>query len=163
MITPSSTIMTTAEDGRTATFQVVLQTQPHADVTIPLSSSNTAEGALSASSLVFTAANWNVPQTVTVIGVADGIIDGDIPYSTIIGATISTDAEYSGLDPADIALVNVDNDVPGFVYWSDGTGDTIQRARLSGAQPEALVDLKKALGDTVNYAPPWDRRKPGGW
>ena len=107
---------------------------------------------LSASSLLFTAANWNVPQTVTVTGVADGILDGDIPYSTIIGAAISTDAEYSGLDPADIALVNVDNDVAGFVYWSDGTGDTIQRARLSGAQPEALVDLKKAFGDTVNYA-----------
>src|SRR5262249_8538403 len=63
--------LTTSQSGGMATFTVVLDSQPTANVTIGLSSSNTAAGTLSASALVFTPQNWNVPQTVTVTGVND--------------------------------------------------------------------------------------------
>src|SRR5207249_410276 len=58
--------LTTTEAGGTATFSVVLDSQPTANVTIGLSSNNTAEGTVSTGSLTFTPANWNVAQTVTV-------------------------------------------------------------------------------------------------
>ena len=69
--------LTTTEAGGTATFTVVLASQPTADVTIGLSSSDTTEGTVSPASLTFTAANWNTAQTVTVTGVNDAVDDGD--------------------------------------------------------------------------------------
>ena len=44
------------EAGGTATFTVVLNTQPTADVTIALSSSDTTEGTVSPDGLTFTSA-----------------------------------------------------------------------------------------------------------
>ena len=55
----------------------MLNTQPTADVTIALSSSDTTEGTVLPASLTFTTANWNVAQTVTVTGVDDALDDGD--------------------------------------------------------------------------------------
>ena len=51
---------TRREAGGTATFTVVLTSQPTADVTIGISSSDPTEGTVSTGSLTFTAANWNV-------------------------------------------------------------------------------------------------------
>ncbi|MEK0182803.1 DUF4347 domain-containing protein, partial [Microcoleus anatoxicus] len=69
-----TTGLTTTEAGGKATFTVVLDSQPTASVTIPLTSSNTAEGTIDKSSLTFTPANWNVAQTVTVTGVDDSVV-----------------------------------------------------------------------------------------
>jgi hypothetical protein len=55
---------------------VVLTSQPTADVTIALTSSDTTEGTVSPASLTFTTANWQRPQTVTVTGVDDAQVDG---------------------------------------------------------------------------------------
>src|SRR5439155_1485718 len=77
------------------------------------SSSNPAEGTVGPSSLTFTAANWSTPQTVTVTGVDDFVMDGDQPYAIVTGPPASADPKYSGLKPADVALVNKDDDVAG--------------------------------------------------
>ena len=74
-VTPTAGL-TTTEAGGTATFTVVLNTQPTADVTIALSSSDTTEGTVGPASLTFTTANWNAAQTVTVTGVDDAVVDG---------------------------------------------------------------------------------------
>src|SRR4029077_13019215 len=84
------------------------------NVTIPVSSNDLTEGTVSPSSLTLTAANWNVTQTVTVTGVDDAVKDGDIAYGVVLGAATSTDPNYSGADPADVAVTNTDNDVAGF-------------------------------------------------
>ena len=80
---PTSGLVTT-ESGGTATFTVRLATVPTAVVTVALTSSNTAEGTVSPTSLTFqpnaTALN---PQTVTVTGVDDGIVDGNVAYFII--------------------------------------------------------------------------------
>ena len=52
-VSPVSGLVTT-EAGGTATFTVVLNTQPTANVTIGLSSSDTTEGTVSPASLTFT-------------------------------------------------------------------------------------------------------------
>src|SRR5213079_2317905 len=71
-VTPTSGL-TTTEAGGTATFTVVLNSQPTANVTIAVSSSDAAEGSVSPTTLTFTAGNWNVAQTVTVTGVDDAV------------------------------------------------------------------------------------------
>ncbi|MEP0987451.1 gliding motility-associated C-terminal domain-containing protein, partial [Ekhidna sp.] len=100
----------TGEDGSTASFTIVLDSEPTADVTIGLSSDNTSEGTVSPGSLTFTTANWNVPQMVTVTGIDDNDVDGDVTYTIIISAAASSDANYNGLDPTNVVLINEDDD-----------------------------------------------------
>lgn len=108
-VTPTSGLVTT-EAGGTASFTVVLDSRPTADVTIPVSSSDTTEGTVLVSSLTFTSVNWNIPQTVTVRGVDDPIRDGDIAYRIVLGHAVSDDLGYAGLDPADVSVINKDNE-----------------------------------------------------
>src|SRR5207253_43301 len=60
----SGSVLLTTEAGGTDTFRVVLTSEPVADVTIGISTSNPNAGVPSVSSLTFTPADWNVPQTV---------------------------------------------------------------------------------------------------
>ena len=77
VVTTSGDLQTT-ETGFTASFTVVLTSQPTSDVTIPVSSSDSTEGTVSTAQLIFTPDNWNVPQTVTVTGQSDAIVDGNV-------------------------------------------------------------------------------------
>src|SRR4030095_12074188 len=111
-VTPVAGLGTT-EAGGSASFTVVLDSQPTADVVIPVASSEPSEGAASAAALTFTAADWNVAQTVTVTGVDDAVQDGDIAYGVTLGAPASADPIYASIDPADVELVNADDDAAG--------------------------------------------------
>ena len=112
-ITVSVAAGNTTEAGGTTTFSVVLDSQPTADVSIPMSSSNTNEGTVMQPSLVFTAVNWAAPQTVTVRGVNDNVADGNQLYRIILGT--ATGGDYAGIDPPDVNVTNVDDDSPGFI------------------------------------------------
>jgi hypothetical protein len=121
---------TTSESGDSETFDVVLSSQPTADVTIPLTSSDTTEGAVSPASLTFSSGNWDTPQTVQVSGVDDDVVDGDVSYTIAIEPASSADADFNGLDPADLSFSNADNDVASItvegISVSEGNaGDTI--------------------------------------
>ena len=108
-VTPTNNLLTT-ESGGTAQFSVVLHFKPTADVTINVSSSDSSEGTPDVSSLTFTPANWSTPQLVTVTGQDDLDNDGQIPYSITLSAATSADPGYNGLDPADVAAINADNE-----------------------------------------------------
>ncbi len=116
---PTAGLVTT-EAGGSASFSVVLTDAPSANVTITLSSDLT-EGVLSSTSLLFTPADWSTPQNVTVIGVDDGIVDGNFPYMVITAAAVSADSRYSGMNGDDVAVVNLDDEQPTVsVIASDG-------------------------------------------
>ena len=51
-------------------------------------------------------------QTVTVTGVDDALVDGDVAY-TIATTVTSGDAIYAAINPADVAVTNTDNDAAG--------------------------------------------------
>ena len=109
------TKLRTSESGDSATFTVVLNAPPSADVTIPVSSSVVTEGIVSPELLTFTQVNWNAPQTVTVMGVQDdGTADGDQPYTIVLGVPTGADADYTTLPETDVPAINVDDDKPGF-------------------------------------------------
>ncbi len=135
----------TDETGVQATFTVVLTTDPTANVTIPLTSSDTGEGTVSTALLTFTPGNAQTPQTVTVTGVNDGVIDGDQVYSILLGAASSTDVVYNGLDPSDVSLTNLDNgpvsnSLPfetatlGATGQGSGSGSTVSSTVFIGAK-----------------------------
>jgi len=111
VVAPAGGLTTTEADG-TDTFTVVLGTIPAADVTIALDSSDPGEALPSPTSLTFTPANWDSPRTVTVSGVDDMTIDGDIAFNIITAPAISADPVYDGLDPADVPGINGDDDAP---------------------------------------------------
>jgi hypothetical protein len=150
-VAPAETL-TVKETGASAAFELVLDSQPMANVTIPLASSNPAEGSVSADNLIFTPDNWNVPQTVTVTGVADAVADGDTLFSIVVGSSASADAQYHGLDAPDLSAVNIDSSNTGFVVWADNRNGVIKRSHLDGSEVQALVDLQAVFGPG-SYSP----------
>jgi hypothetical protein len=96
----------TSEDGRNATFKVRLGSAPIADVVVPLSSTKPREGAVEPASLVFTAQNWNVNQTVTVTGTNDCAPEGTSQYQVLVGKALSLDPDYIGLSGTSVEIDN---------------------------------------------------------
>ena len=154
-VTAATTPLTTTEAGGTATFTVVLNTQPTANVTIALSSSNTAEGTVSPASLVFTTLNGQTPQTVTVTGVDDLVVDGPITYTIVTAAAVSTDPNYNTRDAADVLVTNTDNDTAGITVTAATTplttteaGGTATFTVVLNTQPTANVTIGLSSSDT---------------
>lgn len=87
----------TSEDGESANFRVSLASKPSAEVSVPLASSMTREVDVAPQTLVFTPANWNQPQTVTVTGKPDCIKDGTTRLEVMIGPVTSQDPQYMGI------------------------------------------------------------------
>ena len=106
----------TDERGGPVTFNVVLTSRPAADVTIELAPSRPGEGVPSTTRLVFTPADWDVPRLVTVRGLDDDADDGDQPYAIVLSPAASADPLYDGLDPADVSLMNLDDDRAGLIF-----------------------------------------------
>jgi len=123
-ITPNNSVSTT-ELGGTVVFSVRLNSQPTADVTIDLVSSDLTEGTIDISSLEFTPADWASPQVVTVTGIDDVIIDTATAYSIVTTVTASADPLYAAYDPVDVSLTNTDDDVAGVTITAPyGTSTT---------------------------------------
>jgi hypothetical protein len=101
----------TTEAGGTASFTVVLDSEPTASVNIPISSDNVSEGTVSTSALTFYTSNWNAAQTVTVTGVDDSVVDDNATYNIVIGAATSSDTNYNGMDAGDVVMVNANDDI----------------------------------------------------
>jgi VCBS repeat-containing protein len=100
----------TTERGGQAIIAVTLSSQPTAPVTIPFASSNLAEGTVNVSEMTFTVDNWNIAQSLVLTGVDDNLLDGNRTYTLVVGAITSSDAQYSGFNPADQTVTNVDLD-----------------------------------------------------
>lgn len=146
MITPISG--DTTEAGGTATFTVKLSSRPQRNVNLGLTSSDLTEGTLSSGLLVFTPANWNTAQTVTVRGVDDPIADGKITYTIITAAAISGDSKYNGVDPANIPVFNVNNDTVSFVISPTAPMTTTE---VGGTASFTIVPTSRPSADvTIN-------------
>ncbi|MFO8000975.1 MAG: Ig-like domain-containing protein, partial [Marinilabilia sp.] len=100
----------TSETGTQDTFELVLNTQPASDVVLEIGGLDTTEGQLSTQQLTFTSENWDQPQVVTITGVDDDEVDGDIQYTlTIAVIDDQSDNAYHGLSTT-IDVINTDND-----------------------------------------------------
>ncbi len=151
-VTPTSGLTTTEAVG-TATFTVVLTSQPTADVTIGISPSDPTEGTVSSPSLTFTPANWNTPQTVTVTGADDVLDDGNVAYTIVTAAANSADLIYNGINAADVAVTNTDNDAAGITVTPTSglttteAGGTATFTIVLTSQPTADVTIALSSSD----------------
>jgi hypothetical protein len=144
-----------SESGTSATFTVALTTAPTALVTLlPLSITNTAEATISAANLIFTKTNYNIAQPVTIVGKDDALMDGDVVFGVVLGAIVSDDSKYNGIDPLDFTMVNKDNDQAG-VYFSKNSFTTYESDIATAhslsiklyTQPKELVTFYATMSD----------------
>jgi len=151
-ITVSAISGNTTEAGGTATFTVVLDSEPTADVSITVSSSDASEGSVSPANLTFGAGNWNTPQTVTAAGVNDDVDDDDQAYTAILSAATSTDPKYNGLDPGDVSVTNTDDDTAGTTVSAISgntteAGGTATSTVVLDSEPTADVSITVSSSD----------------
>ena len=136
-ISPSS--VSVEEPDGTATFTVVLASQPAAEVVIGVSSGDatavrvSADGGAPAGSanLTFSSGNWAIAQTVTVSVVDNSTVDGtrNVSVAVDVDNAATNDPGYSLLSPGDVddvAVTVLDDDsvatgsLWGQLRWDEG-------------------------------------------
>ena len=131
-IAESSGDTTVAENGGTDTYTVALTVAPSHNVTVTAKSANPAAatvkttGAAAASAtLTFTPQNWSTPQTVTVTGVDDSVVNtGGKRSANITHAVASSDSRYSGKQGSVTVTVTDDDSAPTVVVPVATVGST---------------------------------------
>ena len=108
----------TSEDGAGGSYgavvvQLTLGAEPQSGpVHVTISPADASELSTSVSQLTFTAANWNVAQSFTVVGLPDGVPDGDV-WSTIqlaVAADSGSSADFLGVNAVGPNIKNIDRD-----------------------------------------------------
>jgi len=138
-----------AEGGATDTYDIVLNSQPTANVTINTISD--AQVNTAPASVTFTPANWATPQTVTVTAVDDLVAEG--PHVGIVTHTVTTtDGVYAPLPVASVTAAITDNDTAGIVVTQSGGSTDVTEG---GATDTYTVKLnsKPTAAVTVTITP----------
>ena len=130
-VTPPS--LTIAE-GSTGTYTVELNTQPTAQVTVAISTSNT-EVTVSPTSLTFTTSNWNSAQTVTVTAGQDA----DTADDTAVLTLNPSGADYASVSDATVTVTVTDDDLPSGICNRTAEVQTAILAALTGSPTCATV------------------------
>ena len=107
-VTVSETALTIPE-GDSQSYMVVLDTEPAADVMVVVAVPEDAEVAVDETTLTFTAANWNTPQTVAVTAAHDDDAIDDDPVT--LTHTVSG-GDYEGVSASEVTVTITDDDTP---------------------------------------------------
>ena len=165
-ITTGAVTGSLTEAGGTATFTVVLDSEPTADVTIAVSSGDPTEGTVLPASLTFTAGNWNTSKMVTVIGADDNLDDGPVTWAVRVTPS-SSDPKYNTplLSHVDVDVTTTDDDTPGLkidpieLALEEATTNPATHMKTYtvklASEPTAAVTVTVTNGDTgvVTVAP----------
>lgn len=89
--------------GDAIEYDIKLLAPPGSDVILPMSLSNDV-ATISSNELTFTAANWNIAQTVTLS--SNSSATGNEEISLVLNALRSSDPNYACINPLDVELVN---------------------------------------------------------
>lgn len=109
IVTESGATTDVTEGGATDTYTLLLTSQPTGNVSVALNPG--AQVTVATGPVVFTTANWNVAQTVTVTAVDDAAVEG--PHTGTISHTVtSSDTAYNNFTVANVAANITDNDLP---------------------------------------------------
>ncbi len=138
-VSPTSLTVT---EGQTATYTIVLTTEPADDVTITINDpTDNSDVTAGPASLTFTSDNWDTAQTVTVSAAHD--TDADDETATVTHAV----ADYGGVTAANVA-VSVEDDAPDTVKvnfdqaaYSVEEGETVNVKVTLDDDPERTVTI----------------------
>ena len=118
-ITLDPTTMLTPDEGDTATYTVVLTSQPMGNVVLEVESSDTSALTLDTNTamtgaqntLTFTNSNWNTAQTVTLTAVGDADADDEsVTITHVIDMAATMDTSYDALMGLASVMVMPDDD-----------------------------------------------------
>jgi len=164
----STTTLSVAEPGGTNTFTVQLGEEPTDDVTLTVTSGDFAEATTSPTTLTFTNANWDTPQTVTVTGIDDTNPGDDTTTVTIAVDAALSDDEFDLAPEAGVAVTLVsDEQLPtpggvsaGLAVWlkaDEGvTGAPItnwQNNIAAGTDDPIIVGTPDFTAESINFNP----------
>jgi len=149
------------EVGSTATFTAVLEARPATDVVLGVSSPDTGEATVSASTLTFTPDNWSTAQTVTVAGVDDEVADGNQSSSVVVTVMdASSDDDFDALGDRAVRVTTIDDESAGFTLWTtavavgeDGTSDTFTVVLNQAPTTDVVVALSSADTGEATVSP----------
>ena len=138
-ISLSTVSVTVDESGAnsTATADVTLTSRPTADVVLAVASTDLTEITVDVALLTFTPDNWNTPQTVTISGQADGLVDG-VQLANV---------EFS-IDPATQATEYLATDDSTFVTTTINDVD-----QAASADVESVVFYNEDAATERNFSP----------
>jgi hypothetical protein len=116
LVNPTGGLFTDT-NGATAQFAVRLNTIPLSGgvVTVNLTSSDPTEGTVSPAMIQFTAANWNVGQTVTLTGQGTNVTYQNANYTVTVAVTSTTEsptASYTTSMVVAVSALNIHQEVP---------------------------------------------------
>ena len=97
-------------EGATATYTVVLNSQPTADVTVAATSGDVDAASVSPLSYTFTSSTWNTAQSFTITGVADS--DTNDESVGISHSVTSTDTKYANALVGTVSVSVTDTTTP---------------------------------------------------
>lgn len=111
------------ENGSTTVLNYVLTSEPSDDVTVNFNTTS-AEVNLDKSSLIFTSANWNTPQSITFTAVDDSIVQNTPRQAEIFQSVSSSDIDYNDFLLGLITISLIDDDTPGVILSASSIGVT---------------------------------------
>ena len=139
----------TVPEGGSNTYEVVLGHQPTGDVTVTVTVDDTANNDVTTEegSLVFTTANWNEPQTVTVRAAEDddALTDSNVTVSHTVGG-----ANYEGVVVPGLTVSITENDAVGVSITP--TNLTIDEGDAAGASYTVALTSQPAGDVTVTIS-----------
>ena len=136
------------EEGDTETFTVELATEPTTSVTVTVTSQDTTTVSVVSPPLMFTTANWDTAQTVTVSGVEDD--DATDEFTTVIA--VASGGDYG--DKTATVRVDVDDDDNAAMVLSPTTvpvneGDSEMFTVRLATEPTGTVTVTVSSRDTA--------------
>ena len=150
---------TSVSEGGTETdsYDVVLTSEPTGDVTVTVTSDDTAVATVNPTSLTFTTSNWSEPQTVTVTGVDDTVDQVADRTAVISHVATSTDTNYGGImiDPVTVTVRDDDNagvavtETDGGTSVSEGGTETDSYDVVLTSEPTGDVTVTVTSDDTA--------------
>ena len=139
----------TVPEGGSNTYEVVLGHQPTGDVTVTVTVDDTANNDVTTEegSLVFTTANWNEPQTVTVRAAEDddALTDSNVTVSHTVGG-----ANYEGVVVPGLTVSITEDDAVGMNI--NPTSLTVTEGDAAGASYTVVLTTQPAGDVTVTIS-----------
>jgi hypothetical protein len=141
MTATPSTGLQTSESGSTATFVLKLGAAPTGNVTVNLTSSNTAEGTVTPAQVILNNTNWFDGVTVTITGQNDSVVDGNVAYTVTAAVSASADARYTGQSVV-VSVTNLEPVLGTTGGTSRGLSSDLSTAQINFNVPIATTGLQ---------------------
>ena len=147
-------------EGGSASYTVVLDTQPTNAVTITVAPSSGDDKNLTASpeTLTFTNSDWSMPQTVTVLAAEDD--DSEHGTALFTHTVVGPGTPYDGLTAPGVTATEIDNDPPGIMVSEErllvpeGGSASYTVVLITQPTDDVKIEVTRVTGDEDLTASP---------